>query len=79
MSVMKQLEAYKRVTQNLQQQNSGLLLEKQNIVHQLQSLFTVYNKQKETIEKLTHEKEDADCVCQTCKNVIKHFSMKMRY
>ena len=65
--MIKQLDTYKKAVLSFQQQNKNLLLEKQQIVHQLQSLFSLYNKQKETIEQITRDKAESDRICQTWK------------
>ena len=66
----KQLELYKRSIENLQQQNGELINEKQQVVRQLQSLFTLYNKQKKTIEQLKDGKTDIETERKTFKDRV---------
>ena len=58
----KQLELYKRNNIDLQNQSSQLLIEKQQVVAQLQSLFIVYNKQKKDMEELRSKNDNNDVI-----------------
>lgn len=52
LATAKQLEIYKRNYESLQQQSARLSSENQRMLNQLQSLFSLYNMQKATIETL---------------------------
>ena len=58
----KQLELCKRNNITLQNQSSQLLIEKQQVVAQLQSLFIVYNKQKKDMEELRSKNDNNDII-----------------
>ena len=51
---------YKRNCEILKQQNNELQNERQRLVYQLQSIFSLYNKQKATIERLDNGKKCAE-------------------
>lgn len=57
---VKQLETYRKAVDTLQRQNHELQQDKQKVVTQLQSLFSLYNKQKKSIEQLSEGKKDTE-------------------
>lgn len=56
----KQLDCYRKMAETMQRQNSELRQEKQRVLGQLQGLFTLYNKQKKTIEQLSTGRVDTE-------------------
>eukprot|EP01022_Parablepharisma_sp_SALTPOND_P011952 TRINITY_DN1524_c0_g1_i2.p3 TRINITY_DN1524_c0_g1~~TRINITY_DN1524_c0_g1_i2.p3 ORF type:complete len:664 (+),score=137.59 TRINITY_DN1524_c0_g1_i2:2741-4732(+) len=70
LSSAKQIELYRKANDSLQQQNNELRLEKQQVVRQLQSLFSLYNKQKRTIDQIQNNKNDFESEKQNYKDRI---------
>jgi len=70
MSSAKQIEYYRKSVETLQQQNNEFRNEKQQVVRQLNSLFSLYNKQKKTIEQLKQSKNEIDNERQSYKDRI---------
>jgi type II secretory pathway component PulL len=70
---IKQLEYYKKMTEMLQRQNSELGQEKQRVINQLQSLFELYKKQKQAIDKLSVDEKDGDMEIKILKERVENY------
>ena len=60
LSNARQIEGYKKLVENLQQQSTESKREKIKVVSQLQALYSVYNKQKSGVDRLNREKRGAE-------------------